>query len=76
MQDKNEKEISTVGENVTIEETFEALDDIMVKLADDTLPLEKSIQLYKEGMDKLNECRRKIEAVEGKLEQLGEDYAS
>lgn len=63
-------------EKVNLEEIFSQIDEIMERLSDENMPLEDSIGLYKEGMDKLNECRKIIEEVEGKLTQLGEEYAS
>lgn len=63
-------------EKLTIDEAFMQIDEIMEKLSDDSVPLEDSIKLYKDGMDKLNECRKIIEEVEGKLTELGEEYAS
>ena len=58
---------------MTLEETFEKLDEVMAKLADDTLPLEESFGLYKEGMGLLDNCKKVIEDVENKVAELAED---
>lgn len=58
---------------MTLEETFEKLDEIMEKLSDDTLPLEESFNVYKEGMGLLENCRKVIEDVEKKVSELTDD---
>ena len=55
---------------MTLEETFVKLDEVMDKLSDDTLPLEESFGLYKEGMELLGNCRKIIDDVEKKVEEL------
>lgn len=58
---------------MTLEETFEKLDEIMERLSDDTLPLEESFSVYKEGMELLENCKKIIDDVERKIEKLTED---
>ena len=55
---------------MTLEETFEKIDAVMEKLSDDSLPLEESFTVYKEGMELLNSCRKIIDDVEKKVEDL------
>ena len=55
---------------MTLEETFAKIDEVMEKLSDDTLPLEESFAVYKEGMEHLDSCRKIIEDVEKKYEEL------
>ena len=57
---------------MTLEETFEKLDEIMEKMSDDTLALEESFELYKEGMGLLDKCKKVIEDVEKKVSELAE----
>ena len=57
---------------MTLEETFKKLDEVMEKLSDDTLPLEESFNLYKEGMGLLDTCKKVIEDVEKKVSELAE----
>ena len=57
---------------MTLEENFEKLDAIMEKLSDDSLPLEESFGIYKEGMDLLGNCQKVIEDVEKKVKELSE----
>lgn len=53
---------------MTLEETFEKVDEVMEKLSDDSLPLEESFTVYKEGMELLDKCRNIIEDIEKKVE--------
>lgn len=55
---------------MTLEETFEKIDEIMDKLSDDSLPLEESFAVYKEGMEHLAKCKKIIEDVEAKTSEL------
>lgn len=57
---------------MTLEETFEKLDEVMEKLSDDNLQLEESFNLYKEGMGLLDKCKKVIEDVEKKVAELAE----
>lgn len=70
IKDADEKKL----EEMTLEETFEGIDEIMEKLSDNDLPLEESINLYKKGMEMLGHCRGVIEEVEGKLVKLSSDF--
>ncbi len=55
---------------MTLEENFEKIDEVMEKLSDDELPLEESFAVYKEGMELLDKCKKIIEDVEKKVEEL------
>ena len=57
---------------MTIEENFEKLDQIMEKLSDDSLPLEESFGIYKEGIEILDNCQKVIDEVEEKVKKLSE----
>ena len=58
---------------MTLEETFAKIDELMDKLSDDSLPLEESFAVYKEGMEHLNSCRKIIDEVEKKYGELAAD---
>lgn len=58
---------------MTLEETFEKIDEVMEKLSDDSLPLEESFTVYKEGMELLGKCQKTIDDIEKKVEELGND---
>ena len=58
---------------MTLEENFKKIDEIMEKLSDDSLPLEDSFAVYKEGMEYLNECQKIVDDVEKKYKELAGD---
>lgn len=60
-------------ENRTIEEALEALDQIAKRLESSEITLEESFQIYKEGMELLQYCNKKIDTVEKKMLQMNED---
>ena len=60
-------------ENRSIEEEMEALDQIAKRLESNEITLEESFQIYKEGMELLQYCSRKIDTVEKKMLQMNED---
>lgn len=60
-------------ENRTIEEALEALDQIADQLESNEITLEESFQVYKEGMELLQYCSKKIDTVEKKMLQMNED---
>ena len=60
-------------ENRSIEEAMEALDQIAKRLDSNEITLEESFQIYKEGMELLQYCSRKIDTVEKKMLQMNED---
>ena len=66
---------------MTIEESFAALDDmvkkqlknVVKKLESDTISLEESFRLYEEGMKLVRDVSGRIELVEKKMKLIGED---
>ncbi|MGN0361852.1 MAG: exodeoxyribonuclease VII small subunit [Bilifractor sp.] len=57
---------------LTLEESFQKLDELIAKLEDREIPLEESFNLYKQGMDLLKSSREKIDTVEKKMLQINE----
>ena len=58
---------------LTLEESFQRLDELIARLEDREIPLEDSFAIYKEGMDLLKSSREKIDTVEKKMLQISED---
>ncbi len=58
---------------MTLEETFEKIDKVMERLSDDSLPLEESFSVYKEGMELLDGCKKIIDDVEKKVTELAKE---
>ncbi len=57
---------------MTIEESFETLDEMVKKLESDTISLEESFRIYEEGMKLVKVVSGRIDEVEKKM-QLIED---
>src|SRR5690348_17762795 len=52
------------------EDCLQQLEKIVEQLEKGDLPLEKSLQLFEEGVRLSNSCRQELEAAEGKVEIL------
>ena len=64
---------SAEKKELTLEESFQRLDELIAKLEDREIPLEESFAVYKEGMDLLKSSREKIDTVEKKMLKISED---
>jgi len=60
-------------ETVSFEEAMERLEDIVGRLENGDVPLEKAIELFQQGMKLSHLCSRKLEQVERKIEMLVEE---
>ena len=58
---------------MTLEEKFAKLDDTVKKMEQEDITLDESFRIYKEGMELLQYCSRKIDTVEKKMLQMNED---
>ena len=58
---------------LTLEESFLKLDDMLEKLENPDIPLEEAFDLYKEGMELLASCNEKIDTVEKKIMMMNGD---
>lgn len=61
------------SEALSLEAKFDKLDEIVEALEGDNVSLEKSFELYKQGMDYIKECNEEISAVEQKVLLLKEN---
>ena len=59
-------------EELTLEEAFEKLDEIIEEMVESDLPLEKTFEYYKQGLDIVKYCNNKIEKVECEIKKLSE----
>ena len=60
-------------QDLTMEETFEALDNIVRQLESGDASLEEAFVMYQKGMELLKECSEKIDTVEKKMLVLDEN---
>ena len=58
--------------NLSLEEAFEELDDILDTLGQADTSLEESFQAYKEGVELVKLCNRMIDRVEKEVKILSE----
>jgi len=62
--------VKAVGKGESFEKNLERLDEIVRQLEDAELPLEKSLELYEEGMKLSAVCHKQLEEAEGRVEIL------
>ena len=58
---------------LTIEESFEKLEEIIEKLSDSDISLSDSFELYSRGMKMVKECSSELDVVEKKVMALSDD---
>lgn len=68
---KNGENAAKEMNDMTIEETFAALDDLIEKLESGKGSLEDAFKNYEEGMKLVKSCNEKIEKIEKKILVLG-----
>lgn len=57
----------------TLEQNFERLEELAAKMESGELPLEKMYSLYKEGIDLVKECNKKIDTVEKNMKLINDE---
>ena len=60
-------------EELTLEESFEQLEEILTALESREITLEESFQTYARGMELLKQCNEKIDTVEKKMQLINEE---
>ncbi len=59
--------------NISFEEALSKIENIVYDLENNDIPLEKSIQLYKQGMELSLICREKLNGMEEEVKILQKD---
>jgi exodeoxyribonuclease VII small subunit len=62
-----------MAKELTLEQTFEKLEDTIGKLQQEDISLEDSFKLYKEGMKLIKSCNDRIDRVEKQVLKLNEN---
>ena len=57
----------------TFEESLSALEKIVAQLEEGDLPLEKSLELFEEGVRLSKKCQQRLEQAERRIELLVKD---
>ncbi len=60
-----------VDNNMSIEESFKAIDKIITDMDNEKCTIEKSIELYEKGIKILNDVNKKVDKIEKDLKVLG-----
>ena len=55
----------------SINEAFEALDDLIERMQEEDISLEDSFKEYKRGLELVRFCNESISKIEAELEELG-----
>lgn len=58
---------------MTFEENLTRLNDIVAQLENDKLPLEKALELYKEGIDLSVDCKKSLESAKLSVKAMNGD---
>lgn len=58
---------------MTFEENLTRLNDIVGQLENDKLPLEKALDLYKEGIDLSVDCKKSLESAKLSVKAMNGD---
>lgn len=61
------------GSELSLEEAFEQIEDVIAHLETEEITLEQSFQEYNRGMKLLQHCNEAIDRVEKKVLQINED---
>lgn len=59
-----------VDNNMSIEESFKAIDKIITDMDNEKCTIEKSIELYEKGIKILNDVNKKVDKIEKDLKVL------
>lgn len=60
-------------ESLTLEESFEKLEELLAVLENRDTTLETSFQIYQEGMRLIRSCNEKLDTVEKKMQIINEE---
>ena len=58
---------------MTFEENLTRLNDIVGQLENDKMPLEKALELYKEGIDLSVDCKKSLESAKLSVKAMNGD---
>ncbi len=70
---QNEEQTAEEKTDMSLEETFQVLEDVISRMEQGDLTLEESFAAYHQGMDLLKSCNDKIDKVEKQVLELDEE---
>ncbi|MDO5702294.1 MAG: exodeoxyribonuclease VII small subunit [Lachnospiraceae bacterium] len=68
-----EENVNASGEELSVEQSFDRLDEMVKALESEDIPLEESFRLYQEGMKLLKSVGEKLDGYEKKMLMISED---
>lgn len=71
--DHTEQDREQAGQELTLEEAFAQIEDVIAHLETEEITLEESFQEYNRGMKLLQYCNNAIDRVEKKVLQINEN---
>lgn len=57
-------------QDLTLEELFEQLEEIITKMESDSIPLDQAFMMYESGLRKLKQCNDRLDRIEKKMLEL------
>lgn len=73
MKDKDTAIQEEKEQSLSLEESFEQIEEVIARLETEEITLEESFQEYNRGMKLLQHCNATIDQVEKKVLQINED---
>lgn len=70
---ERKKAEADAGKQVSVEEAFAQLSDIVEKMDEPEVTLEESMQLYRRGIELLNQCGDTLDRIEKEMITLTEE---
>lgn len=75
MNDTNTLQEAAETEDLSLEEMFAQLDEILAAMDDREISLEDAFSLYEKGMKQIRRCNEKLDLVEKKMLVIAQDGA-
>ena len=63
-----------MADNFDLEQAFKELEEIIVKLESDAVPLKESIDLYAKGAKLVASCKEELTGIEKEMIVIGENF--
>lgn len=60
----------TTAEQLSFEEAFSKLEDMVEQLEDGNIPLEEMVDAYEKGTSLLRQCQKRLTEAETRIEQI------
>lgn len=73
---KEQKEKKEIQDSFHLEQAFGELEEIILKLESDSVPLKESIELYAKGVRLVASCKEELTGIEKEMIVIGEDFKS